>query len=84
MLAPERAVVLTMKMEADSINDLVGYLISFATNIERGEVTKGCSGGYNSGCVYELRENHDQTHDKYYAELLKYLDAKGIVEPVGE
>lgn len=70
---PRRAFCLTMRMEADSRNDLVSALMNFAANIDCEEVTVGAIGGPNSGVTYELLIDAEQTHDAYFEQLHQYL-----------
>ncbi len=74
--APTRAMRLTLKIEADTRNDLVSALMNFATQIDREEITTGVSGGYDSGCIYELLANPTQTHEAYFQQLHAYLKGK--------
>ena len=77
MQKPHRAVRLTLAMEADSTEDLASALFTLATAVDRGELTKGCSGGCSSGYTYELLQDAEQAHDSYFAELRQYLARKG-------
>ena len=78
--APVRAMRLTLKMDADTRSDLVSALMNFATQIEREEVTTGVSGGYNSGFIYEILDNPDQTHESYFKKLHDYLNGEITTE----
>jgi hypothetical protein len=71
---PQRAVRLTLKMEADTREALASALFNMAARIDRGEMTAGVSGGYDSGYIYELIERDRPTHDEYFAALNAYLD----------
>lgn len=71
---PVRAWQLTLKMEADSRDDLVRGLFSLLQAIERGEITTGAWGSPRRGCCYELLENKGQTHDSYFAQVRAYLE----------
>lgn len=76
MEAPRRAVCLTLKLEADTRADLASALFSMASRIERGEMTRGVSGGPDSGAIYELAESDSPTHDEYFAQVREYLGLK--------
>ena len=73
---PTRAICLTMKIEADTRDDLVSALMNFATQIDREEITTGVSGGYDSGYIYELLVDPTQTHEAYFQQLHAYLKEK--------
>lgn len=71
---PVRAWRLTLKMDADSRNDLVRGLFNLMQAIERDEATTGVWGSPTNGCIYELVMNAQQTHDNYFREIRDYLD----------
>lgn len=70
---PERAHKLIMVVEADSARALASFLFNMSNQIDRGEITTGVSGGYDSGAIYSYKVNPDQTHDAYFQELETYL-----------
>jgi len=72
--APTRAVRLTLKLEADTRHCLASALYHMASEIERGRMTTGVSGGCDSGYIYELTESDHPTHDEYFEQLRVYLD----------
>ena len=74
--APKRACRFVLDLEADTRDDLATALYNIASQLERGELTKGVSGGYSSGFIYELVENDGPTHDEWARNLRAYLDAK--------
>ena len=76
MSNPKRAVRLTLKLDADTKNDLARELENIASMIDRDELTVGVSGGFSSGYIYELLHDPEQTHDKYFMELRDYLGIK--------
>jgi hypothetical protein len=76
MNAPKRACQFVLDLQADTRQELADSLYNIASRIERGEMTRGVSGGYSSGYVYELTENEGPTHDEWAANLRAYLDAK--------
>jgi len=73
---PVRAVRLTLMLEADSLRECCASLEQIAWAAERGELTTGSSGGYGSGYTYELLQNPEQTHERYFAELRRHLAEK--------
>ena len=75
--APVRACRFVLDLQADTRQDLADDLYNLARRIERGELTKGLSGGYSSGYIYELTENEGPSHDEWYAQLTAYLAALG-------
>lgn len=74
--APKRACRFVLDLEADTRDDLATALYNIASQIERGELTQGVSGGYSSGYIYELSENDRPTHTEWAKQLRAYLDAK--------
>lgn len=81
MDAPHRAVRLTLKMDADSPEELATALTNFAMQIERREVSRGVSGGPSSGAIYELLHDPAQTHEAYFEQVREYLaDKSGNAE----
>lgn len=80
---PSRAFELVLKLSADTKHDLVSALINFAHAIERDEITKGVSGGYSSGAIYELVSDPSQTHERYFQLLSEYLDKRDkFINPI--
>jgi hypothetical protein len=73
---PKRACRFVLDLQADTRQDLADALYNMASSIERGEMTKGVSGGYSSGFTYELVENERPTHDEYVQQLNGYLQAQ--------
>jgi len=73
--APMRAVRLTLKLDADDLQELAWALRNMADRAERGEMTFGCTGGTSSGYIYELLQDPTITHDSYHAALRAYLDS---------
>jgi hypothetical protein len=74
--APKRACRFVLDLQADTRQDLADALYNMASQIERGEMTSGVSGGYSSGYVYELIENDRPTHDEWARDLRAYLDRR--------
>ena len=71
--APRRAFSLTMKLDADTREDLVHALHRMAEDIAREQVSSGVWGGPSDGAVYELLHNPHQTHHTYFTQLREYL-----------
>jgi hypothetical protein len=72
---PRRACRLVLDMQADDRKALAGALFNLAHQIETGQSSKGVSGGYSSGYIYELVENDQPSHDEWYKDLKSYLEA---------
>lgn len=75
IVPPTRAYRLTLKLEADSREDLSNALMQMAGQIDRDQLSVGVSGGPSSGAIYELLHNSNQTHENYFREVHKYLAA---------
>ena len=71
--APNRACILKIEIQADTRAEMVRALETIATSIDRGEMSRGCSGGPSSGWIHEYTEAEHPTHDEYVAELRAYL-----------
>jgi hypothetical protein len=71
---PHRACILTLKMEADTREEMVSALLHMLQQIDRGEATTGTSGGCGASAIYEYIENATPTHDEYFVQLRAYLD----------
>lgn len=84
MNKPERAYVLDLRVEADSLDDLIGYLRSFETELYMEQVSTGVSGGYSAGSIYSLKINEGVTHDSWWQEMQKYLPHLSSGEVGGE
>jgi hypothetical protein len=78
---PQRACVLTVKIEADSPLQMVRAVNCLADGISRGELSTGCWGSPDHGAIYEYMESDSPTHDEYFAQLRAYLDAKHAPKP---
>lgn len=76
MNPPKRACRLTLTLEADTRDEMASALENIAMQLDRGEMTRGVSGGYSSGYVYEYTEAEHPTHDEYVAALNAYLAEK--------
>jgi hypothetical protein len=70
---PHRACRFTLDIEADTRDDMVTALENIARQLDRGELTKGVSGGYSSGYIYEYTESENPTHAEYVAALNAHL-----------
>lgn len=73
MEKPQRAHHLTLDLGADDERELLAALRNIAFQIERGELTTGCSGGYGSGYSYAYKVNPEMTHDLYFEHNEKWL-----------
>lgn len=71
--APRRAHQLAVQVGADTVEDLAWSLRRLAEGVERGELTRGCSGGPSCGWTYEYRHDPEMTHERYFAEVDAYL-----------
>lgn len=76
--APRRRLLLELELQADSVVDLVVALENFAIQVDRGELTDGCSGGYSTGSIYKLDEDKTITHESFVKALDEYLAKKGL------
>jgi len=72
-VVPVRAFRFTLRLDADSRDDLTQALENIATRIALDELTTGVSGGYGSGYSYELLNDPSQTHERYFADLNAWL-----------
>jgi hypothetical protein len=70
---PHRAVRLDLSLEADNRAALIAALENIERLIAAGEMTRGCSGGYDSGYTYTYLERDRPTHDEYAAQLKDWL-----------
>lgn len=73
---PHRACRFVLDLQADNRQELADALYNMASRIERGEMSRGVSGGYSSGYIYELTENDQPTHDAYFDSLNTYLERR--------
>ena len=73
MEKPERAHKLITVIQADSAEELAAYLRQMAYEVQSGQLTTGCSGGYGIGSIYSYKVRPEQTHDQYFADLEAYL-----------
>ena len=74
--APQRACRLTMRLEADTPQDMASLLENFAWRIHAGELTTGVTGGPSSGGIYEFHCAEHPSHEEYFAQLRAYLQEK--------
>jgi hypothetical protein len=74
--APKRACRFVLDLLAYTRDDRASALFNRASQIERGELTQGVSGGYSSGYIYELTESDRPTHDEWAQNLRAYLDQR--------
>lgn len=74
--APKRAIEITIRISADTWNDVTHCLEEYVRQIGRyGELPQGVSGGYGSGDIREVCLDPEMTHDRYAEELRDYLEA---------
>ena len=71
--APVRAYRLTLRLDADTREDLANALMQMARQIDCDQLSVGVSGGPSSGAVYELLHNPNKTHENYFREVNQYL-----------
>jgi hypothetical protein len=71
--APHRAFRLTLRLDADSRDELASALHNFAEQVAREQVTTGLSGGPCSGSIHELLHDPAQTHELYFEQVREYL-----------
>lgn len=76
MGAPERAHTVILSAGADSATELAWHLRHLADDIERGELTVGCSGSPSSGSIYSYRVRPEQTHEVYFQQIEEMLEAE--------
>ena len=74
--APIRAYRLTLKLDADTLSELASAMMNLSLRADRGELTRGVSGGPDSGYIYELLHDQAQTHETYFSQLREYLARK--------
>lgn len=79
--APRRAVSLKLDLQADSPAALIRALENIAIQIERHELTTGCSGGYDSGYTYEYCEAAGPSHDEYVRQLQQWIETERRAQP---
>ena len=72
---PRRAYVLDLKVQADDLESLIGYLRSFETDLHMGNITRGVSGAYSAGSIYSLDVDKSITHETWVIALEAYLDS---------
>lgn len=71
---PRRAYKLDLKVEADSLDSLIGYLRSFETDLHMGKISRGVMGGYSAGSTYSLDVDETITHDAWAEANQRYVD----------
>lgn len=79
MTMPNRAYTLTLKVGADTRHDLALILEHLAIEVSADRLTEGVSGGYSTGFTYKLEVDESMTHDRYFEELNRYLDAQKVI-----
>lgn len=76
-----RAHSIIVSAGGDTAHDLASELYSLAQRIERGELTKGCSGGSSCGSIYSYVKDPTMTHDRYFEEIEKRIKADAALSP---
>ena len=71
---PKRRVEMSLKVNADSIDELVSYLRNFAFEVSTGTRT-GVSGGYSTGAVYQIVEDESITHESWEKALNEHIES---------
>jgi hypothetical protein len=70
---PERAHTLVLKAGGDTARDLAHELRHLADQIERGQLSVGCSGSPSGGTTYSYRVAPGQTHEAYFLQVEAWL-----------
>lgn len=79
--APKRAIELTLKVSADTWNDVRHRLFDYEEMIRRdGGISPGCMGGPSSGDIRKVTLNPDMTHERYFELLGVWLDEQHVDE----
>lgn len=71
---PHRACRLTLKLEADTKEDMLRAIDSLGQALARDELTKGTWGSPSHGCIYEYQQGDTPSHDEYFEQTRAYLD----------
>lgn len=71
---PRRAYELDLKVGADSLDAMIGYLRSFETDLYMGKISNGVSGGYSAGSQYTLSIDESITHGSWAEANQRYVD----------
>lgn len=69
---PRRAVILDLSLQADSREALIDALNNILRRVAMGDMTRGCSGGYDNGYTYHYEEHEGPTHDEYAQQLKRW------------
>lgn len=74
MERPERKIVLDVKIQADSWEDIASVFEALSDRIDReGPITQLVSGGYSSGYSVTGKVNPEQTGENYRAQNDEYV-----------
>lgn len=79
---PRRAYVLDLKVQADTLDSLIGYLRTFETDLYMNKISRGVSGGYSAGSIYSLDVDETITHDAWAEANQRYVDWLGEEEMI--
>lgn len=74
IMPPQRAHVFSAEIQADTVRDLVFGLRAWASEIERGQLSTGVTGGPSWGGVYSYKHDAAVTHESYFACVDAYLE----------
>lgn len=71
---PERGHTLIAKFGANTAEELAWSLRHMADDIQRGQLTEGCSGSPSAGTIYSYKVLPEMTKSRYFAELDQHLE----------
>lgn len=76
MNKPKRAYELVLRIGGDTWEGVVHQLMFCANHVqEHGPTCRSVMGGPGDNHSIEIEHSPDMTHERYHAELLRYLDA---------
>lgn len=73
---PTRAHSILLKAEGDSAKDLARELRHLAERLTRGDLSVGCTGAPDGGCIYSYTRDPSMTHDAYFQAIAAWLGAQ--------
>lgn len=79
-MAITRAHSIVVSAGADTPTHLAWELRYLADQIEREELTVGCSGSPSGGSIYSYKHDPAMTHDEYFRQLDAKLEADRAAE----
>lgn len=77
---PERGHTLIAKFGANTAEELAWSLRHMADDIQRGQVTEGCSGSPSAGVIYSYKVLPEMTKSRYFSELDQHLEQMAALE----